>query len=81
MGMVHFWTRGIPPAAWAAKGGPDEDAAKAAQIFCTSEEAQAAAQSGHKVRADYVFTGGSGEATTIAKDPRLRRCGRAVVAF
>ncbi|CAK0878622.1 unnamed protein product, partial [Prorocentrum cordatum] len=45
---LHFWLRGIPPAAWAAKVDPDEDAAKAAQIFCTSEEAQAAAQSGHK---------------------------------
>ncbi|CAK0870858.1 unnamed protein product, partial [Prorocentrum cordatum] len=46
---LHFWLRGIPPAAWAAKVDPDEDAAKAAQIFCTSEEAQAAAQSGYKV--------------------------------
>ncbi|CAK0823068.1 unnamed protein product, partial [Prorocentrum cordatum] len=45
---LHFWLRGIPPAAWAAKVDPDEDAAKAAQIFCTSEEAQAAAQAGHK---------------------------------
>ncbi|CAK0821268.1 unnamed protein product [Prorocentrum cordatum] len=78
---LHFWLRGIPPAAWAAKVDPDEDAAKAAQIFCTSEEAQAAAQSGHKVRADYVFTDGSGGAGETAKDPRLRRCGWAVVAF
>ncbi|CAK0806248.1 unnamed protein product, partial [Prorocentrum cordatum] len=60
---------------------PDEGAAKAAQIFCTSEEAQTAAQSGHKVRADYVFTDGSGGAGATAKDPRLRRCGWAVVAF
>ncbi|CAK0859143.1 unnamed protein product [Prorocentrum cordatum] len=78
---LHFWLRGIPPAAWAAKVDPDEDAAKAAQIFCTSEEAQAAAQSGYKVRADYVFTDGSGGAGETAKDPRLRRCGWAVVAF
>ncbi|CAK0858693.1 unnamed protein product, partial [Prorocentrum cordatum] len=78
---LHFWLRGIPPAAWAAKVDPDEDAAKAAQIFCTSEEAQAAAQSGHKVRADYVFTDGSGGAGETARDPRLRRCGWAVVAF
>ncbi|CAK0905284.1 unnamed protein product, partial [Prorocentrum cordatum] len=78
---LHFWLRGIPPAAWAAKVDPDGDAAKAAQIFCTSEEAQAAAQSGHKVRADYVFTDGSGGAGETAKDPRLRRCGWAVVAF
>ncbi|CAK0897893.1 unnamed protein product, partial [Prorocentrum cordatum] len=77
----HFWLRGIPPAAWAAKVDPDEDAAKAAQIFCTSEEAQAAAQAGHKVRADYVFTDGSGGAGETARDPRLRRCGWAVVAF
>ncbi|CAK0896788.1 unnamed protein product, partial [Prorocentrum cordatum] len=78
---LHFWLRDIPPAAWAAKVDPDEDAAKAAQIFCTSEEAQAAAQSGHKVRADYVFTDGSGGAGETARDPRLRRCGWAVVAF
>ncbi|CAK0858103.1 unnamed protein product, partial [Prorocentrum cordatum] len=77
---LHFWLRGTPPAAWAAKVDPDEDAAKAAQIFCTSEEAQAAAQSGYKVRADYVFTDGSGGAGETAKDPRLRRCGWAVVA-
>ncbi|CAK0886228.1 unnamed protein product, partial [Prorocentrum cordatum] len=78
---LHFWLRGIPPAAWAAKVDPDEDAAKAAQIFCTSEGAQVAAQSGHKVRADYVFTDGSGGAGETARDPRLRRCGWAVVAF
>ncbi|CAK0907670.1 unnamed protein product [Prorocentrum cordatum] len=78
---LHFWLRGIPPAAWAAKVDPDEDAAKAAHIFCTSEEAQAAAQAGYKVRADYVFTDGSGGAGETAKDPRLRRCGWAVVAF
>ncbi|CAK0808098.1 unnamed protein product, partial [Prorocentrum cordatum] len=78
---LHFWLRDIPPAAWAAKVDPDEDAAKAAQIFCTSEEAHAAAQSGHKVRADYVFTDGSGGAGETARDPRLRRCGWAVVAF
>ncbi|CAK0855267.1 unnamed protein product, partial [Prorocentrum cordatum] len=78
---LHFWLRGVPPAAWAAKVDPDEDAAKAAQILCTSEEAQAAAQSGYKVRADYVFTDGSGGAGETAKDPRLRRCGWAVVAF
>ncbi|CAK0855528.1 unnamed protein product, partial [Prorocentrum cordatum] len=78
---LHFWLRGIPPAAWAAKVHPDEGAAKAAQIFCTSEEAQAAAQAGYKVRADYVFTDGSGGAGETAKDPRLRRGGWAVVAF
>ncbi|CAK0812485.1 unnamed protein product, partial [Prorocentrum cordatum] len=78
---LHFWLRGIPPAAWAAKVDPGEGVAKAAQIFCTSEEAHAAAQAGYKVRADYVFTDGSGGAGETAKDPRLRRCGWAVVAF
>ena len=53
---MHFWLRGIPSAAWAAKVDPDEDAAKAGQIFCANNDAQAAVHSGQKVPADYVFT-------------------------
>eukprot|EP00959_Pyramimonas_sp_CCMP1952_P178162 3723951-Pyramimonas_sp.AAC.1 len=66
---------------WSTRVDPDEGAAKAAQISCTSAEAQAAAQMERKVRADYVFTDGSGGVGITAKGPRLRRCGWAVVVF
>ncbi|CAK0880231.1 unnamed protein product [Prorocentrum cordatum] len=79
--VAGIWTRERRRAANLNQVDPDEDVEKAAHIFCTNAEAQAAAQAGHKVQADYIFTDGSGGAGATAKDPRLRRCGWAAVAF